>query len=80
MEITLQLCFVFVRHCNVFFITLHLSYLFVRCSYLFHSLELRYILVRSNYIWKFRYKMMILVTFVCNQNVTKKIRNYYVIC
>ena len=35
MEITLQLRFVFVRHFNVFFITLYLCYLFVRCSYIF---------------------------------------------
>ena len=34
-EITLQLRFVFVRHCNVFFITSKLSYLFVPCSYVF---------------------------------------------
>ena len=35
MEITLQLRFVFVRHCNVFSITSQLRYLFVRCSYVF---------------------------------------------
>ena len=35
MEIMLQLRFVFVRHCNVFFITSQLRYLFVRCSYAF---------------------------------------------
>ena len=34
-EITLQLRFNFVRHCNVFFITSKLSYLFVPCSYVF---------------------------------------------
>ena len=32
MEMTLQLRFVFVRHCNVFFITSQLRYLFVRCN------------------------------------------------
>ena len=32
METTLQLRFVLVRHCNVFFITSQLRYLFVRCS------------------------------------------------
>ena len=35
MEITLQLRFVFVRHCDVSFITSQLHYLFVRCSYVF---------------------------------------------
>ena len=35
MEITLQLRFVFARHCDVFFITSQLRYLFVRCSYVF---------------------------------------------
>ena len=35
MEITLQLRFVFVRHCNVFFITSQLRYLFVRRNYVF---------------------------------------------
>ena len=35
MEITLQLRFVFVRHCNVFFITSQLRYLLVCCSYVF---------------------------------------------
>ena len=34
-EITLQLRFVFARHCDVFFITSQLRYLFVRCSYVF---------------------------------------------
>ena len=33
MEITLQLRFAFVCHCDVFFITSQLCYLFVRCSY-----------------------------------------------
>ena len=32
-EITFQLCFVFVRYFNVFFIMSQLRYLFVRCSY-----------------------------------------------
>ena len=35
MEITLQLRFVFARHCDVFFIASQLRYLFVRCSYVF---------------------------------------------
>ena len=35
MEITLQLCFIFVRHINVFFITSQLHYLLVQCSYVF---------------------------------------------
>ena len=35
MEITLQLRFVFARHCDVFFITSQLRYLFVLCSYVF---------------------------------------------
>ena len=34
-EITLQLRFVFARHCDVFFIASQLRYLFVRCSYVF---------------------------------------------
>ena len=34
-EITLQLRFVFALHCDVFFITSQLYYLFVRCSYVF---------------------------------------------
>ena len=34
-EITLQLRFVFARHCDVFFITSQLRYLFDRCSYVF---------------------------------------------
>ena len=33
MEIKLQLRFVFARHCQVFFITSELRYLFFRCSY-----------------------------------------------
>ena len=35
LEITLQLRFVSARHCNVFFVTSQLRYLFVRCSYVF---------------------------------------------
>ena len=49
MEITLQLRFVFVRRCEVFFITSQMHYLF-RCRYVFLTLELRYILVCSNYV------------------------------
>ena len=73
MEITLQLRFVFVRHCNVFFITSQLRYLFVQCKYLFWW--------RSNYVifWYVRItygnyviKWSFLVTFVCNQQMTKK--------
>ena len=33
MEVTLQLHFVFVRHCEVYFITFQLRYLFGPCSY-----------------------------------------------
>ena len=35
MEITLDLRFVFARHCNVVFVTSQSRYLFVRCSYVF---------------------------------------------
>ena len=35
MEITLQLRFVFVRHCDVFFFTSKVCYLFVQCSSVF---------------------------------------------
>ena len=35
MKKTLQLRFVFARHCDVFFITSQLRYLFVPCSYFF---------------------------------------------
>ena len=35
MEIMLQLRLVFARHCDEFFITSQLRYLFVRCSYVF---------------------------------------------
>ena len=35
MEITLQLCFISARHCDVFFITSQLRYLCVRCCYVF---------------------------------------------
>ena len=42
MDIKLQLRFVFAPHCNIFFITSQLRYLFVRCSYVFWW--------RSNYV------------------------------
>ena len=72
MEITLQLRFLFARHCDVFFITSQLRYLFVRCSYVFLvTLELRYILVRSNY-WNYVQNGNFLATFFCNQKITKK--------
>ena len=35
MEITLKLRFVFVRQCDLFFITSQLRYLFFRCTYEF---------------------------------------------
>ena len=40
MEITLQLRFVFVRHCNVFFITSQLRYLFFRRNYVFDDVRI----------------------------------------
>ena len=40
MEITLQLRFVFARHCDVFFITSQSRYLFVRCSYVFYDVRI----------------------------------------
>ena len=48
----------YVRHCDVFFITSQLRYLFDVLMF-FMRLELRYILVRSNYVRKLRYKMVI---------------------
>ena len=60
-EITLQLRFVFARHCDVFFIASELRYLFVRCSYVFDGVRITlYFLIRSNYVLKFGYKMVIL--------------------
>ena len=65
MEITLQLRFVFVRHCNVFFIVLQLRFLFVRCSSVFlMTLELRIFLACSKYVRKLRYKM-VSFSYVC---------------
>ena len=40
MEITLQLCFAFARHYEVFFITSQLHYLFVPCSYVFFDVRI----------------------------------------
>ena len=58
MEITLQLCFIFVRHCEVYFITSQLCYLLFQCSYIF--------LWRQNYVifWFFR------ITCGCNVEIT----------
>ena len=80
MEITLQLRFVLVRHCDVFFITSQSLCLFdvitffddVRITLYFGTLELltEITLLDSHF----------LVTFVCNQKMTEKIRNYHVIC
>ena len=58
-EITLQLRFVFVRHCDIFFITSKLRCLFVRCTYAF--------LRRQNYVifWYVRitYGNDVIITF-----------------
>ena len=40
MEITLQLRFVFVRHCEAFFITSQLRHLLVPCSYVFYDVRI----------------------------------------
>ena len=40
MKITLQVRFVFVPHCNVFFITSKLRYLFAQCSYVFYDVRI----------------------------------------
>ena len=67
-NVTITFCFV--RHCDVCFITSQLRYLFIRCTDVFFmTLELRYFLVRQNYVRKLRYKMLILVTFFCNQKM-----------
>ena len=50
MKVTLQLHFVFVRRCDVFFLT-SLIYLFDVVAFL-TTLELRFILVSSNYVGK----------------------------
>ena len=42
MEMTWKLLFVFLRHCDVFFISLQLRYLFVSCSYVFGDARNRY--------------------------------------
>ena len=40
MEVRLQLRFVFLRHCDVFFITSQLLYLFVQCTYVFYDVRI----------------------------------------
>ena len=81
MEMTLELCFVLVSHVNVFFITSQLRYLFVPCStfiddvrstFYFGTFELRPEITLQNGHF--------LVTFIFSQKMTKKLRNYYVIC
>ena len=59
MKTTLQLRFVFGRHCNIFFITSQLRFCLFDIVTFFMTLELRYIMVRSNYVRKLRYKMVI---------------------
>ena len=50
MEITLQLCFAFARHCDVFSLRYNYNYVIYLFDVvtLFVTLELRYILVRLN--------------------------------
>ena len=58
MEITLQLCFFFVRHCDMFLLCHScVIYLFDVLTF-FKTLELCYILVHSDYLRKLRYKMV----------------------
>ena len=77
MEITLELCFIFVRHCDVFLVTSQLRhnyviYLFdvftffddIRITLYFGTFELRTeITLQSGHF---------LVTFVCNEKMTKE--------
>ena len=60
MEISLQLRFLFVRHCDVFFITSKLRYLLVRCSYVFY--DVRITLYFSTF--ELRMKIMLQLRFV----------------
>ena len=80
MEITLQLRLVFVSHCSVFFITSQFCYIDVITFFD----ELRYTLLELRYIWyvwiTYGQNGHFLVTFVCNQKMTKNIPNCYVIC
>ena len=78
MEITLQLRFVFARHCDVFLLRhSHAIYLFVvvtffddvRITSYFSTFELRTEIT----LWIGHF----LVTFVCNQKMTKKYVNYF---
>ena len=40
MDLALQLHFVFVRHCDVFFIPSQLLFLFVQCGYVFYDVRI----------------------------------------
>ena len=51
-EITLQLCFVFACHFDVFLLRYnYVIYLFDIVTF-FDNVDLRYILVRLSYVWK----------------------------
>ena len=57
METKLQLCFFFVCHCDTYFITSPLPYLYDECGYVFlMTLALRYIFMRSNYLQVLQFK------------------------
>ena len=52
MEMTLQLRFIFVRHCDVFFISSQFVIYLFDVVMFFDNVRVSYILVSSNYVWK----------------------------
>lgn len=80
MKILSQLCFYFVGHCDVFFITSKLRYLYVQYSYvLLMTLGLRYILVRLNYVQMLHLKNVIFKLRLFVTKNDEKLRNYYIV-
>ena len=84
MEITLQLCFVFALHCDLFLLRYNcVIYLFDAATF-FDNVRITLILVRLNYVWKKRYNyvlfLLVIVTyFLLRHNYIVKLRSNYVL-
>ena len=67
MKTTLQLSFVFVCHCDVFFITSQLGYLFVWCSHVFCDVRIR--LYFGTFELRMEITLQLRFVFVCHCDV-----------
>ena len=81
MEMTWKLLFVFLCHCDVFFISLQLRYLFVSCSYVFGDARNRYYFGTFDLHMEITLQLRFIFVRYCNVFfITSQLRYLFVQC